>query len=224
MTTTGPVRVLLADDNEVIRAGLVGLLSLDPRIEVVGQAADGQEAIDLAARARPDVVLLDVRMPRLDGLGAARRLAGSFPVLMLTYSEESDIVRAAIAAGARGYLLYGSFTPDQLSDAILGSAAGESHLSPRAAGVLVSSAQDNLNRASDTQALARRFGLSEREVQVAELMATGLRNPQIAAELVVAEKTVKNTVNRLFAKLSVTTRGEAIATWLGRAPGHDGTE
>lgn len=218
MSSDRPVRVLLADDNHVIRAGLVGLLSLDPRVEVVGEAADGQEAVEMADRTRPDVILLDVRMPKLDGLGAARKLAPRFPVLMLTYSDESDIVRAAFAAGARGYLLYGAFTPEQLTEAVLGTAAGDSHLSPGAAGVLVSAAHDHLAARPDPRSMAARFGLSHRELEVVELMAKGLGNRQIAGELVVAEKTVKNNVNRLFAKLGVSTRAQAIATWLGQAP------
>ena len=213
--TAAPVRVVLADDNDVIRAGLVGLLSLDPRLTVVGQAADGREAVELAERLRPDVVLLDVRMPRLDGLGAARELAPHFPVLMLTYSDEEDIVRSALAAGARGYLLHGAFTPEQLHEAVLGTCAGESHLSPRAAGVLVRSARDHLAAVERPAARAAQFGLAPRECDVAELMARGLSNREIAAELFLAEKTVKNTVNRLFAKLAVTSRGQAIATWLG---------
>lgn len=215
MTAGAPVRVLIADDNHVIRAGLVGLLALEPRVEVVAQAADGQQAVELAAETRPDVVVLDVRMPRLDGVEAARRLADRFPVLMLTYSEEGAVVRAALAAGARGYLLYGSFTPEQLTEAILGTAAGHSHLSPLAAGVVVRSARDHLVATRDPEALATTYGLSRRELEVVELMAAGLTNRQIAAELIVAEKTVKNAINRIFAKLGVATRGEAIATWLG---------
>lgn len=222
--TDAPVRVLLADDNDVIRAGLAGLLSLDPRLAVVGQAADGQEAVELAGQLQPDVVLLDVRMPRLDGLGAARQLAPRFPVLMLTYSDEEDIVRSALAAGARGYLLHGTFTPEQLHEAVLGTWAGESHLSPRAAGVLVRSARDQLATAQRPVARGAQYGLAPRECDVAERMARGLSNREIAAELFLAEKTVKNTVNRLFAKLAVTSRGQAIATWLGADAEHPGPD
>jgi DNA-binding NarL/FixJ family response regulator len=205
------LRVLVADDNAVVRAGLVSLLRLDDGLEVVGEARDGQEAVRLAEQLSPDVILLDVRMPRLDGVEAARALSPRFPVLMLTYSDEPEIVRAALAAGARSYLIHGTFDTSVLGEAVRGTVYWQSHLSPGAATVLV----DGARQLPPPRPGRDAFGLSEREGEIMHLMASGRANGQIASELFLAEKTVKNHINRVFARMGVTNRGEAIASWLG---------
>lgn len=206
------LRVVIADDNAVIRAGLVSLLSLDDGIRVVGEARDGEQAIRLAEEHQPDVVLLDVQMPGLNGVEAARVLSTRFPVLMLTYSDDADIVHSALAAGARGYLIHGTFDTSVLGDAIRGTVRGQSHLSPGAATVLVESARG----APAPRAGREVFGLSDREAEIMDLIASGLTNGEIASQIFLAEKTVKNHINRVFARMGVRSRGEAIASWLGR--------
>jgi DNA-binding NarL/FixJ family response regulator len=207
-------RVLVCDDNAVVRGGLRALLDVVDDIDVVGEAGTGREAIDEWARLRPDVVLLDVRMPVMDGVSAATELAPQVPVLMLTYSDEPEIITAAIRAGARGYLVHGEFTPDELARAIRDVAGGGSVVSSRATTVLFDALRSApARRPRDT------FDLTEREREVMELIVAGHANRDIAETLVVSYKTVKNHVNRIFAKLGVGSRTEAVATWLGLQDG-----
>ncbi|HEX9546976.1 MAG TPA: response regulator transcription factor [Acidimicrobiales bacterium] len=208
------VRVLVVDDNAVIRMGLVSLLETSGNISVVGEAANGREAITRAAETRPDVVLLDVRMPVMDGLAAAPSLAQQCKVLMLTYAEDTDIIETAIRAGASGYLIHGRFDAAELVDAVLGTVKGASFLSPAAASVLVHAMRRGPEMIERDPAAS---GLSDREFEVMDLIARGKSNAEIARQLFLSEKTVKNHVNRIYAKLGVKTRGEAIATWLGVA-------
>jgi DNA-binding NarL/FixJ family response regulator len=208
------IRVLVTDDNAVIRMGVVSLLETAGDIEVVGQASTGQEAIDLAARLHPDVVLLDVRMPVLDGVAAVATVARRARVLMLTYAEDADVVADALRAGATGYLVHGRFEPADLLRAVRATFSGQAMLSPTAANVLVDALRQGPGTSLPDHVAS---GLSDRERGVMDLIARGLSNRAIAEELYLSEKTVKNHVNRIYAKLGVTSRGEAIASWLGLA-------
>ncbi|GAA2395188.1 response regulator transcription factor [Streptomyces glaucosporus] len=286
-----PLRVVVADDNPVVRAGLTVLLQGRDDIRVVAEAADGREACEATWRHRPDVVLLDVRMPGVDGISALPHLVRMAPVLMLTYSRESEVVHEALRLGAGGYLVHGEFTADQLVSAVRDTREGRAHFTstastallaslrgtaaapgrplpdglgtaPTGAGHLstgpgqqsalahggpeqsahlwpsrrytrgedvVSNASYSSPDASQEQSLvaqsdavpgmsrAERFGLSAREAEVMELIASGMANPQIAAACFISEKTVKNHINRIFAKLHAASRSEAIAVWLGTA-------
>ncbi|WP_369261668.1 response regulator [Streptomyces sp. R35] len=229
--TGPPLRVLVADDNPVVRAGLTALLGGHPDIEVVAAAADGEEAVASAVRLTPDVVLLDVRMPGTDGLTALPELARLAPVMMLTYSREPEVVAEALRRGASGYLVHGEFTAAELITAVRALRHGRptvmnslgvsyepnetsSHLQPFMA-------QSSKARPVHAAGLHRRtpnqpdFGLSSREVEVMDLIAAGMNNRQIAATCFISEKTVKNHINRIFAKLHSSSRSEAIAHWLG---------
>ncbi|MFJ5776007.1 response regulator [Streptomyces sp. NPDC093094] len=237
-----PVRVVVADDNPVVRAGLTALLSGREDIEVVAQAADGHEACEAAARHRPDVVLLDVRMPGLDGLSALPRLVRHAPVLMLTYSREPGTVQEALRHGAVGYLVHGEFTPDELVAAVRDVRRGRPHFTASSGAVVLARLREGAT-AMSVEELAgeqREFPpyvlsqmqsdvrqstaggrqgpdhhLSAREAEIMDLIASGMTNQQIAAACFITEKTVKNHINRIFAKLHSTTRGEATAKWLG---------
>lgn len=204
------IRLLVCDDNAVVRGGLRALLDAQDDLQVVGEASTGREAIDETARLTPDVVLLDVRMPVMDGVSAATALAARVPVLMLTYSDEAEIITAAIRAGARGYLVHGEFTTDELVGAVRDVHAGGSVVSSRATSVLF----DAL-RAAPSHQRRDSFDLTERECEVMELIVAGRSNREIADTLVVSYKTVKNHVNRIFTKLDVHSRTEAVAAWLG---------
>ncbi|MFI1173605.1 response regulator [Streptomyces melanogenes] len=230
-------RVLVADDNPVVRAGLTALLDGRGGTEVVAEAADGREAYEAALLHRPDVVLLDVRMPGVDGLTALPRLVRVAPVMMLTYSAEPETVREALRLGARGYLVHGEFTVEQLVGAVrqVGSGgAGPLGCSATPPGVMPRSISLNPNeeasrmqpdvgqsspgRRRGTPLLGKGLGvhrLSRREVEVMELIAAGMSNQQIAAACFISEKTVKNHINRIFAKLHSNSRTQAVATWLG---------
>ncbi|WP_055492307.1 response regulator transcription factor [Streptomyces sp. TP-A0356] len=235
-----PLRVLVADDNPVVRAGLTALLSVHPDIEVVAEAADGGQALAHATRHRPDVVLLDVRMPGTDGLAALPELARLAPVMMLTYSSEPEVVTEALRRGASGYLVHGEFTTAELITAVRGVGEGRPTVSRSAARVSSSLgdsyeptqtpshlqsvvAQSSKARPARAGGPRRRasgwldFGLSSREVEVMDLIASGMNNRQIAAACFISEKTVKNHINRIFAKLHSSSRSEAIAHWLGTA-------
>jgi DNA-binding NarL/FixJ family response regulator len=205
-------RVIVADDNAVVRSGLASLLQAGG-VEVLAEAADGEKAIALAERLCPDLVLLDVRMPLVDGVTAARELAKKTRVLMLTYTDTPEVIRAAIGNGASGYLVHGTFTPEELLDAVRETVRGANPLSRAAVAVLVGAVQSHAKEPPESP--GSRFGLSTRETEVMELVAQGYPNGAIAARLFVADKTVKNHVNHIYAKLGVTTRAAAIALWLG---------
>ncbi|MEW1614638.1 MULTISPECIES: response regulator transcription factor [unclassified Streptomyces] len=257
------LRVVVADDNPVVRAGLGVLLSGRADIQVVAEAADGREAYEKTLHHRPDVVLLDVRMPGVDGISALPHLVGIAAVLMLTYSRESEIVHEALRLGAGGYLVHGEFTADQLVQAVRDTRDGRANFTATAADALLahmrhgtapsrSPLPDGLGAALPTtpthapprqrepsEGLSQlqppvgqssvtggsvfppnrqRHGLSSREVEVMELIASGMSNQQIAATCFISEKTVKNHINRIFTKLHSVSRSEAIARWLGTAP------
>ncbi|MBC6461866.1 response regulator [Actinomadura sp. HBU206391] len=214
------IRVVVADDNPVVRSGLVALLEATGEAEVVAEAGDGAYAIELTERLKPDLVLLDVRMPLMDGIAAVEKLSRLTRVLMLTYTDDPEVIRSAVRNGASGYLVYGSFTVDELAAAIRDTAAGSGNpLSPAAVAALMAAVKEPAqSRVGRTSGKAR-FGLSAREAEVMDLIAQGRVNRQIAAELFLTEKTVKNHVNRIFAKLAVENRAAAIARWLGTAVG-----
>ncbi|NEA48704.1 response regulator transcription factor [Streptomyces sp. SID10815] len=264
-----PLRVIVADDNPVVRAGLTALLSGRADITVAAEAADGRAAWEAAQRHRPDVVLLDVRMPGVDGLAALPYLVQIAPVVMLTYSRESEIVQEVLRRGAGGYLVHGEFTADQLVTAVRDVKEGRAHFTHTAAGALLaqlredrpttppsgplpeapndatahdptpvppnglaisaetlSQLQSDVGQSSSEWTGRRpaavdrsRYQLSAREVEIMDLIASGMTNHQIAAACFISEKTVKNHINRIFAKLHSTSRAEAAAKWLGTAPG-----
>jgi len=200
------IRVVLADDHPVVRAGLEALLSSLPGIEVVGVAATGREAIREVVTTRPDVAVLDLQMPDLDGFAATRELARSAPdvaVLVLTMFEDDDSVFAAMRAGARGYLVKGA-EQEEIARAIRAVAAGEAIFGP---GV----ARRVLTFFSAPPPAADPFPeLTTRERQILDLIAAGLSNPAIADRLNLASKTVANNVSTIFTKLGTTDRPTAI--------------
>ena len=204
-------RVVLADDEAMIRAGLRMLLEAQPGLAVVGEAADGLEAVDVAARTRPDVVLMDIRMPRLDGIEAARRIIAARPetrVLMVTTFDEDSHVAAAVRAGVNGFLLKVS-PPEQLLDAVRAVAAGNGLLDPavtmRVIRSLAAAPQPDAARA------ARLATLTDRETDVLRLVARGLSNAEIAAALFLGEATVKTYLSRMLTKLDLRDRVQAVA-------------
>ncbi|MFE3639692.1 response regulator [Streptomyces sp. NPDC059169] len=304
------VRVVVADDNPVVRAGLTALLQSHRDIHVVAEAADGRQAYEAALRHRPDVVLLDVRMPGVDGISALPHLVRLAPVLMTTYSSESEIVHEALRRGAGGYLVHGEFTVDQLVSAVRDITQGRASFTSSASSVLLAgvrngavygpvdtrpagtglwpsdgeraewslpecpgtvtthpahqstasaTAHDRPGEASSVPSSSPQIPLvhaagpprrskrnpslsqanvahssmgsanpgaagllaelSQREVEVMELIASGMTNQQIAATCFISQKTVKNHINRIFAKLGAGSRGEAIALWHGVARG-----
>ncbi|MFD0295902.1 response regulator [Streptomyces sp. NPDC127118] len=291
MAAPDALRVVVADDNPVVRAGLGVLLSGRDDIEVVAEAADGRQAYDMAVQHRPDVVLLDVRMPGVDGISALPHLVQIAPVMMLTYSRENEIVHEALRLGASGYLVHGEFTADQLVQAVRDTKNGRAHFTATAANALLAHmrqgpgpqgrplpeglgaalttgvpyqgpgydghapssvqqhgapahmpkpelsppaarpvrtpqglshlqpvmAQSSMDREPRATPNRQQYGLSSREVEVMELIASGMSNQQIAATCFISEKTVKNHINRIFTKLHSASRSEAIARWLGTA-------
>jgi DNA-binding NarL/FixJ family response regulator len=208
--TQQAVRVLIVDDDDLMRAGLRGVLSSDPAIEVVGEAGDGREAAYRTRLLRPDVVLMDVRMPDLDGISATRELLATFPearVVILTTFEQDDYIFGALTAGASGFLLKRT-RPEELIAAIHTIAAGDSLLSPSVTSRVIErmAGQPTLDGARDP----RLAELTPRETEVLELIARGLSNGEIAAELVIGESTVKTHLKRVLAKLQVRDRVQAV--------------
>ncbi|WP_411114303.1 response regulator [Streptomyces sp. 029-5] len=295
MPAAPALRVVVADDNPVVRAGLTVLLSGRDDIEVVAEAQDGRQAYEQAVQHRPDVILLDVRMPGVDGISALPHLVRLAPVLMMTYSRESEIVHEALRLGAGGYLVHGEFTADQLVAAVRDIKQGRAHFTYSASSALLATvrggaggrpeggqlpeglgtaftgpgylpsvpeqtsasahamppghppyfpsvnvqagvvdpelnaqqfAQDSsLSQANVGHSLQGRqpsgasaalySELSQREVEIMDLIGSGMTNQQIAAACFISQKTVKNHINRIFAKLNAGSRGEAIALWHG---------
>jgi DNA-binding NarL/FixJ family response regulator len=202
--------VLIADDDHLMRAGLVELLGVDPEIEIVGEASTGREAVERACRLAPDVVLMDVRMPDLDGIAATRELSRTAPtvrVLILTTFEQDDYVFGALRAGASGFLLKRT-RPEELIAAVHTIAAGDSLLSPSVTRrVIHRMAQQPIPDLSDQTRLDE---LTPREREVLELIARGLSNREIAAALVVEESTIRTHVKRILAKLDLRDRVQAV--------------
>lgn len=204
------IRLLLVDDQSLFREGLRTLLSIRPDLEVVGEAGDGEEALRLARQLRPAVVLMDLHMPRLDGVEATRRLRLECPesrVIALTTFDDDETVFEGLRAGAVGYLL--KDTPsEKLIEAIHAAARGESFLEPSiAAKVLAEFARMSPEQASPSPPLAE--PLSDREQDVLRLLASGASNREIAAALVIAEGTAKNHITSILAKLGVRDRTQA---------------
>jgi DNA-binding NarL/FixJ family response regulator len=195
------IRVLLVDDHRLVRAGLSSLLQSTPDVTVVGEAADGAAAVELAAKADIDVILMDLSMPVLDGVEATRRILQSKPetrvVVLSSFSEQSR-VREAIAAGATGYVLK-DCSPDELLAAVRSAAAGHAPLDPRVAGALLPS-----TKAPDV--------LTDRETEVLRLATKGLANKQIARALGITERTVKVHLGNVFRRIGVSDRTSA-AMW-----------
>jgi NarL family two-component system response regulator LiaR len=199
------IRVLVADDHAVVREGLRTFLTLQEGIDVVGEAADGSEAVRQAERLRPDVVLMDLVMPRLDGVGAMRELRRRLPgcrVIVLTSYADDDRLLPAIQAGAAGYLLK-NVEPRELARAVRAAHAGEALLDPLVAARLVSALADGPGPAPNPDRL------TPREREVLALIVRGMANKRIALELGVSEKTVKAHVGHVLAKLGVTDRTQA---------------
>jgi DNA-binding NarL/FixJ family response regulator len=210
------IRVLIADDNAVIRQGVRALLTAAADdIEVVGEAATGREAIEQAEALEPDVVLLDIRMPVMDGVKAAERIAGRCKVMMLTYSDDEPMVAGAIRAGAHGYLVHGRFEPDELTRAVRDLAAGKRIVSPSVAPVIFELVARGEAGGGSPARDSGPDSLTEREREVMTVISRGRSNREIAEELVISEKTVKNHIRTIYEKLGVANRAEAMAVWLG---------
>ncbi len=204
------IRVVVADDQGMVRTGFSILLNAQPDIEVVGEAVNGQEAIVRAAELRPDVILMDVRMPVLDGLQATRQIAaadGAPRILILTTFDLDDYVYEALRAGASGFLLKDA-SAGELAEAVRVVAAGDALLSPGVTRRLIA----EFARLGGPRAATRKSleGLTDRETEVLALVARGLSNLEIAAHLVVAEQTIKTHVSRVFMKLALRDRAQAV--------------
>ncbi|MER6955708.1 MULTISPECIES: response regulator transcription factor [unclassified Streptomyces] len=210
MTTGGTIRVLIADDQQMVRQGFTVLLNAHPGIEVIGDAVDGVDAIAKVAELTPDVVLMDIRMPELGGIDATQRITLDHPhikVLVLTTFDLDEYVYEALRAGASGFLLKDA-SADQLAEAVRVVAAGDALLAPGITRKLIAefSRLDGKPRAP----LKERVGdLTERETEVLTLIAQGLSNTEIASHLFVAEQTVKTHVGRILVKLGLRDRTQA---------------
>ena len=207
---TAPIRVLLVDDDALMRAGLEAILSSDAAVRVVGEASDGRIAVEQVRRLQPDVVLMDIRMPDVDGIAATREVVAVSPdvrVVILTTFEDDDYIFGALTAGASGFLLKRT-SPEQLLEALRAVAAGDSLLSPSVTRRVI----DRMAALPSGEALLDRRveQLTAREREVLEQLARGLSNAEIAAALVIEESTVKTHVKRVLMKLGLRDRVQAV--------------
>jgi DNA-binding NarL/FixJ family response regulator len=205
------IRVLLADDQALFREGLETLLSTHKDIEVIGQASNGQEAVDLALKLRPDVILMDMQMPVLNGIGATRRLKQTLPdcrVIVLTTFDDKETIFDALRAGAVGYLLK-DVGSSQLAESIRVTARGESFLEPSVAAKVVQEFSRVSSLVGGTSSEILPEALSEREIELLRLIASGLSNKEIGETLFITEGTVKNHITHILGKLSVRDRTQA---------------
>ena len=217
------IDVLVVDDNPIVRAALQGFLSTTDEVNVVAEAADGREALAAARRLRPTVTLLDYRMPIADGLSVITDISQYSTVLVLTSDDDPALIASMLRGGARGYLIHGEFDPGELLRAVRAVADGQGWLSPAAAAAATATVRDSMAREQAQHAEAERqrqararLGLTQREEMVLALLSEGLSNAAIARRLVITEKTVKNHLHNIFAKLRVSNRTEAIVRWMGR--------
>ncbi len=205
------LRVLIADDHALFRRGLEMTLESEPDIDIIGQATDGQEAIQKAQELMPDVVLMDVRMPKRTGIEATQRIKELLPhvkIMMLTISDEEADLYESIKAGASGYLLK-EISTEEVADAIRSVVAGHSRISPAMASKLLTEFASMTKRADERQQLPPPR-LTERELEVLKLVAKGMSNREIADELVISDNTVKNHVRNILEKLHLHNRMEAV--------------
>ncbi|MFJ1648295.1 response regulator [Streptomyces sp. NPDC088258] len=217
LASAAPIRVLVCEDQELVRTGYVTIFTAQPDLEVVGEAADGRAAVEAAGRLRPDVVVMDIRMPLLDGIEATRLLAGPevadpVKVLVVTTFNLDEYVYEALRAGASGFLLKDS-PPRDLVQGIRTIAAGESLLAPAVTRQLVGRFADRIVRPADDRkrAAARALSvLAPRETEVLELIAEGLSNAEIADRMVLSRETVKTYVSRILTKLGLRDRVQAV--------------
>jgi len=198
--------VLIADDQTLFRVGLARLLEEDPRVQIVGQAGDGVEAVKLAGSLRPDVVLMDLKMPNLDGIEATRQISASHPavkVLLLTTFEADNHVIQALKAGASGYILKDS-RPESIVSSLLAVMAGER--------VMASAVANRVLEMLTGTTTPKEFydGLTGREIEILKLLAGGMANKQIAYKLKISEKTVRNHVSNMYEKLNIYDRSQAV--------------
>lgn len=201
-----PARVMIADDQTLFRSGLARLLELDERVTVVGEAMDGVEAVKMALSVKPDVVLMDIKMPNLDGIEAARRIISENPkikVLMLTTFEADNHVIQALKAGASGYVLKDS-QPSAIVSSVLAVVSGER--------VMASAVANRVLEMLTGATTPKEFydGLTAREVEILKMLATGMANKQIAFKLKISDKTVRNHVSNMYEKLNIFDRSQAV--------------
>jgi len=206
-----PLRVLIVDDHALFRRGLRMVLEQESDVEVVGEAADGEEAVDVAQELMPDVILMDVRMPKRSGIEATEEIKDLIPharILMLTISEDESDLFDAIKAGASGYLLK-EISIEEVADAVRAVAAGQSRLSPSMASKLLTEFAAMSRRSEEPEQLPAPR-LTDREMQVLRLVAQGLANREIAKQLFISENTVKNHIRNILEKLHLHSRMEAV--------------
>lgn len=204
MTQEKPIRVLIVDDHDMVRSGLEVFLETCDDLELVGEASGGEEAVRLSAELQPDVILMDLVMPGMDGIAATRNILDANPqvkIIALTSFKEKELVHEALQAGAISYLLK-NVSIDELSNAIRDAYSGKSTLAPEATQALIEAV---------TRPPGLGFDLTEREQEVLLLMTDGLSNRKIADRLMISHSTVKNHVSNIFSKLAVTSRTEAVA-------------
>jgi DNA-binding NarL/FixJ family response regulator len=207
-----PIRVILADDQRLVRESLSTLLDLLDGIDLVANAADGQEALDLVELHRPDVVLMDLRMPHLDGIEATRQLHERHPdahvIALTTYADDQSVL-GALRAGARGYLTKDA-SSDQIREAIRAVAAGDAALDPTVQHHVIAALADDAAKDASSSGPELPAGLTPREAEVLALIAEGLTNNEIAQRLVVSPTTVKSHINHLFTKAGLRDRTQAV--------------
>jgi DNA-binding NarL/FixJ family response regulator len=207
------IRVLVADDSFIVRGGLRKAVEALGGFVVVGEATTGRQAFDIARETRPDIVLMDLRMPDGDGIATTRRISSAFPTirtLVLTWSDEPADLRDALFAGAKGYLVHGRFEPTELASAMRALAGDDISMTPViAAGILAESGRISSSATAE---------LTKRELEILRLVQRGRRNREIAEEMQIEEKTVKNHLNNIYSKLGIASRVEAMATRIEGPP------
>ena len=204
MNAAQPIRVMIVDDHAMVRKGLITFLKNEPTLELVGEACDGKEAIEMCGQLQPDVVLMDLVMPELGGVAATRTIHQRWPdvqVIALTSFQEKELVQDALQAGAIGYLLK-NVSGEELAEAIRQAQSGRPTLAPEAVQALI-------QPPSEAEAMAA--DLTRREQEVLALLVKGMSNPEIAAQLVISRATVKVHISSILSKLGVASRGEAIS-------------